>query len=223
MSIWFRGRRPTTPSPERIERAVRLARQELIGHAADQRQRESPEGDPALGWMVVSLDNPNGDDQAALIPSGRYPTTDPTRQRSGRPVLRAGRFVSAGPAARSTEPGTVGGGPTHGDRADADRFHRPASSGERHPTLNRRSITMAGISQPAFGEQESVVRRHRQDGRVTADITPGHLGEVLIEVRQGRRGSGVLRGPGSDDQEEHPGSGGRQPGVGLLRWRRPTQ
>jgi len=28
---------------------------------------------PALGWMVVSLDNPNGDDQAALIPVGKIP------------------------------------------------------------------------------------------------------------------------------------------------------
>jgi minor extracellular serine protease Vpr len=29
---------------------------------------------PALGWMVVSLDNPNGADQAALIPVGKLPT-----------------------------------------------------------------------------------------------------------------------------------------------------
>jgi hypothetical protein len=29
---------------------------------------------PALGWMVVSLDNPNGASQAALIPVGKLPT-----------------------------------------------------------------------------------------------------------------------------------------------------
>ncbi|HEY5487062.1 MAG TPA: hypothetical protein VIK06_05380 [Candidatus Limnocylindrales bacterium] len=29
---------------------------------------------PALGWMVVSLDNPNGAPQAALIPVGKLPT-----------------------------------------------------------------------------------------------------------------------------------------------------
>ena len=50
-------------------------------------------------------------------------------------------------------------------------------------------------------------------GRVTADITPGHLGEV---AHRGPPGHGAIPRPrgrqGCNDPQAHPGPGGRQPG-----------
>jgi hypothetical protein len=44
---------------------------------------------------------------------------------------------------------------------------------------------MGGHHEPVFGEGRVSYDVIGKMGRVTADITPGHLGEVLIEVRQG--------------------------------------
>jgi hypothetical protein len=42
-----------------------------------------------------------------------------------------------------------------------------------------------GITTQSFGERAVSYDIIGKMGRVTADITPGHLGEVLVEVRQG--------------------------------------
>jgi hypothetical protein len=65
--------------------------------------------------------------------------------------------------------------------ADARRF-RPLAEA---PARMSRSITMVEHYLAAFGEQSVSYDIIGKMGRVTADITPGHLGEVLVEVRQG--------------------------------------
>ena len=49
---------------------------------------------PSLGWMVVSLDNPNGAAQAALLPVGKLPKHYPALPIESRPVRFPGRAAS---------------------------------------------------------------------------------------------------------------------------------
>ncbi|MGD0861330.1 MAG: hypothetical protein ABSA21_01030, partial [Candidatus Limnocylindrales bacterium] len=91
-------------------------------------------------------------------------------------------FSESNPA---TEPPAIPSGQTSGENAVARPFIAPFRRGQRRPTAGRRSITMGRQILTAFGEWSVSYDVVGKMGRVTADITPGHLGEVLIEVRQG--------------------------------------
>jgi hypothetical protein len=91
----------------------------------------------------------------------------------------------ARPTAAATEPFALGRGLTDGENAKREQSPAADFGAEVRPTMSRGTITMVWRITPSVRRASVSYDVIGKMGRVTADITPGHLGEVLIEVRQG--------------------------------------
>ena len=109
-----------------------------------------------------------------------------TRMRLPPSAIMPGRVVLEHQAnLRPTEPGAIHVGHTDGENADRKPSVAAGFGAEVRPSVSRGTITMVWRITPSVRRASVSYDVIGKMGRVTADITPGHLGEVLIEVRQG--------------------------------------
>ena len=182
----------------------------LRGHYA----RLVSSGRPYLA--IVSREKPHPDaTSGAALPVDRS-----RRERFG--LVRSARRWFHPIVPRKSNPGVIDGGhtswapvktpkiapPSPGNSADCDREALPWVRIYIH------SVRRWNVSYDVIGKM----------GRVTADITPGHLGEVLIEVRQGtERSWRPPRIPKQRSRSTPRFSWSAAWGDGPLRWHRPIQ
>ena len=138
----------------------------------------------------------------------RSASTPPPRPSALGSALRSGSMMRLRPSTGDVCP--------RPDRASAGRLR--ARTGSRR--------TWSSAARSALGwtcRRSQRCRKIRGDhvaldvvgklGRVTADITPGHLGEVLVEVRQGtERFMARSSDSATHDSQARPGDHRRQPG-----------